>query len=107
MPELQCRFAKQSFDSFPKSSTGLWEAGTGDEHGNVGAVQNAASQIAHNIVTKQTACLGCAGHNQVIIAVADFFEHLIAHEPVPEMHFSRHAEPVEFSFLTAQIGPKL
>ena len=58
-------------------------------------------------MTKQTAGLRCAAHNQVVIAVAHFFEDLIDDNAVPEMHFGGYAEPVEFSFLTPQISPQL
>ena len=33
--------AEQSFDSFPERSSGLWRAVASDEHGDVGAIQNA------------------------------------------------------------------
>ena len=101
------RLVEQSFDSLPESPSRLWRARACDEHGNVGAVQNATSQIAHDVVTQQTARLRRAGHNQVVIAVAYFFEDLVDHDSVPEMHFSGDADPVEFSFLAAQIRPEL
>src|SRR5215471_3230101 len=53
--------AKQSFDSFPERSSGLWRASASDEHGDAGAVQNASGQIAHDVVPKQTTRLRCAG----------------------------------------------
>ena len=38
---LRLALAKQSFDSFPERSSGLWRAGASDEHGHISAVQNA------------------------------------------------------------------
>ena len=55
-------------------------------------------------MSKQAAGLGRAGYNHIAIAIAGCFEDLIDYDAVPEMHFSRDAQPIKFSFLTAQIG---
>ena len=97
--------AKYSFDSSPESSTRFGRAGARHKHRNICAIQNAARQIAHDVVAKQSPRLRCAGHDQIVIALARFFENLIDHDPVPKMHFSGNTQPFELSFLPAQIVP--
>src|SRR4029078_3790292 len=58
-------------------------------------------------MSKQAARLRRPGYNQIAIAISGCFENLIDHNAVPEMHFSRDAQAVEFPFLPAQIGSEL
>ena len=52
-------------------------------------------------MSKQAARLRCACHNQIVIAGPDFFENLIDHDAMSEMHFSRDAQSVEFEEIRA------
>ena len=54
-------------------------------------------------MAQQAARLRRAGHDQIVIALAHFVENLIDYDPVPKTHFSRNAEPFEFSLLPPKI----
>lgn len=69
-------------------------------------IENAASQITHNVMPEHAARLRRAGHDQVVIAFADFGENLINYDSVANMHLRRHAEFFEILFLGAEIDSK-
>jgi hypothetical protein len=69
-------------------------------------IQDAESEIAHDVVTEYAARLRGAGHDQVGIAFAHFSENLVNHDSVANMHFRRHAKFFEILFLAAEIDSK-
>ena len=69
-------------------------------------IENAASEITHDVVTEHAARLGRAGHNQVVITLARFSENLIDHDSVADTHFRWYAEFFQILFLAAEIDSK-
>jgi hypothetical protein len=55
--------SEQTFERFPKSPDRLRRTCACDEDGNICTIQNAAGQIAHDVMPEQTARLGGAGHD--------------------------------------------
>ena len=51
-------------------------------------IQNAAREIAHDVVAKQALRLRRTRHDQIVIACACFREDLIKNDPVPNVHFA-------------------
>src|SRR5205809_7261588 len=74
-----------------------------NEYGRIRAIQNAAREIPHDVMTEQPARLRRAGRDQIVIAFAYFFEDLIDHNAVPNAHFGRNTDAFEFLFLLEQI----
>src|SRR5436190_12361974 len=74
-----------------------------NQYGRIRAIQNAARKIPHNVMPEQAARLRRAGHEQIVIAFANFFEDLIDHNAVSNAHFGRNTDTFEFLFLLEQI----
>jgi hypothetical protein len=95
--------AKEVFEKIPKTAGGCRPPPARDKHGTIRMIQNAACEIAHNVMAKQAACLRRAGHDQIVVAITRFFENLVDHNAMPKPHFGGDTEAFELSFLPAEI----
>src|SRR5882672_6259843 len=58
------------------------------EYRAIGAVQNAASQIAHDVVAEGSPRLRGSRYNHIMFPFAHFGEDLIERQPVPNAHLN-------------------
>src|ERR1700736_2876682 len=93
-------------DRAPKPARAWESAGSRDQDRTIGVIQNAASQIAHNVMPEHAAALRRTSHDQAGITFADFGENLIDDDSVANMHFRRDAQFFEILFLGAEIDSK-
>src|SRR5881397_4063988 len=93
-------------DRTPKSARPGDLPGPRDQDRTIGVIQNAESNIAHDVVTEHAARLRGAGHDQIVITFAHLGENLIDHDSMTNMHFGRHAEFFEILLLSAEIDSK-
>ena len=90
----------------PKPARTWKNAGSRDQDRTIGVIQDAESEVAHDVVTEDPARLRGASHDQIGVTLADFGENLIDHDSMPDMHFRRHAYFFEILFLGAKIDSK-
>ena len=64
-------------------------------------IQNAAGEIAHDVVTQHAARLRGAGNDQIEIIFARFREDLIDHDSVTDVNLRRHTHFFQALFLGA------
>src|SRR5690349_19008928 len=107
MAVMQFSPAKQSGQNFPESTTGLAWSSACDQHGNIGAVENAARQIAHDVMAKQSPRLRRTGYDQIVIAVLYLREDLFDYDSMTQAHFRGNTEALEVSLLPTQIRAQL
>jgi hypothetical protein len=98
---------EQSLEKIPKTSGACRLSSAYDEDGAIRMIQDAARQIAHDVMANYASRLRRTGHDQIVITLARFSQHLIQDKAVAHVHFRRHAESFEFFFLCAQIYPQL
>ena len=55
-----------------------------DQDRTIGAIQNSASQVAHDVMAERSARLRSAGHNQVVIAFANLSKDLVESKAMPD-----------------------
>jgi hypothetical protein len=97
--------AKQLLEKIPKTFGACRSSGAYDKDGTIRMIQNAARQIAHDVMANYASRLRGTRHDQIVIARARFGQHLKQNKAVAHVHFGRHAKSFEFFFLPAQIYP--
>src|SRR4029077_12703478 len=100
------RRAERAPNRAPETARAGNRTGSRDPDRTIGVIEDAESEIAHNVMPEDAARLRRTGHDQVIITFADFGENLINHDSVANMHFRWHAKFFEILFLGAEIDSK-
>ena len=81
--------------------------GPRDQHRTIGAIEDAAGQISHDVVPESAPRLGRAGHDQIVFARSHLGENLIKRESMADPDLDGESQFFELFLLSAEVASQL